>query len=354
MTILEQIFFYLGPIVFALAGLSLATYISIKKARQQPLVCPMNGECEAVTTSRFSKFFGIPVERIGIVYYLLVIIVFSLNAAIPWFLPDEALFFMTGITVGAFVFSCYLVFIQAFVLKKWCTWCLFSAGFSTFIFITAVAGANFDIAFLLAKYKTIIIILHALGAAIGVGTATVTDIFFFRFLRDYRISASEHETMKILSNIIWFALGLIVITGIGLFVPDVARLSHSAKFLTKVVGVAVIIVNGAFLNLMVSPRLMEISFGGEHEHVGGELHVLRKLAFALGAISISSWYVVFVLGMLKSIPVSFGTGVSIYALIVFAAVVISQIVDRNMVHSFSKARALESAAKGPQNPPEEM
>lgn len=336
MTIFEQIFFDLGPIIFALAGFALALYISIKKSRAQPLVCPLNGHCDVVTTSRFSKFFGIPVERIGVVYYALVAIVYTLHALIPWLLSDTVIFLVTGVTVGAFFFSAYLVFLQAFVIKQWCTWCLFSAGFSTLIFVTAIFGADIDIVTLLAKYKTLIIIIHALAAAVGLGAATVTDIFFFRFLKDYRISTGENEMMKTLSNIIWFALGMIVVTGIGLFIPESERLLESSKFMTKVVAVAVVIMNGTFLNLLVSPRMVEITFGEAHDHKSGELHFLRKLSFALGGISISSWYIIFILGSLKSIPLSFGSAVTIYFLILCFAVTVSQLLDRKMVRDYSK------------------
>lgn len=336
MTIIEQIFFNLGPIIFGLAGLSVASYVFFKKKKAQPMVCPLNGECDVVTRSKYSKFFGIPVELLGMLYYGFVILVYVIHNLIPWLLSDTAIFLMTGITIGAFVFSLYLIFIQAFVLKKWCTWCLFSAGFSTFIFITAVFGADINLVALLSEYRTGIIVLHALAAAIGVGTATITDIFFFRFLRDYRISESEHELMNTLSNIIWFALGLIVVTGIGLYLPESERLLDSSKFLTKVVAVCVVIVNGIFLNLLVSPKMMQMDFSEPHDHKKGEMHFMRKLSFALGGISISSWYIIFILGSLKSIPFSFGTAITLYALVLCFAVTASQLMDRRMVRSYKK------------------
>lgn len=339
MTLFEQTFFNIGPIIFGLAGLCVAGYVLLKKKRAQPMVCPLNGECDMVTSSKYSKFFGIPVEKLGVFYYGLIVVVYTLHNLVPWLLSDLVLFVMTGITIGAFIFSLYLIFIQAFILKKWCTWCLFSAGFSTFIFITAIFGLDFNLIAFLAQYKTAIIIIHALAAAVGVGTATVTDIFFFRFLKDYKISQSEHELMTTLSNIIWFALGMIVITGIGLYLPASERLLESSKFLTKVVAVSVVIVNGIFLNLVVSPKMMQMDFSGPHDHQKGELHFMRKLSFALGGISISSWYIIFILGSLKSIPVSFKTAVSIYALILCSAVIAGQVLDKRMIAKYKKERA---------------
>ncbi len=334
MTIFEQVFFNLGPVIFGLAGLSVASYVYIKKKTARPMVCPLNGECEVVTTSKYSKFFGIPVELLGILYYGLIVFVYVLHNLIPWLLSDTVLFFVVGMTIGAFIFSLYLIFIQAFVLKKWCTWCLFSAGFSTFIFITAIFGTQIDVVGFLATYKTPIIIIHALAAAVGVGTATITDIFFFKFLRDYKISESEKNLLDTLSNVIWFALGIIILTGIGLYLPASERLAESSKFLTKVVAVAVVTINGVFLNLVVSPKMLEMDFSNSEISQKSGTRFMRRLSFALGGISISSWYIIFVLGSLKSIPVSFKTAVILYGLVLCFAVVATQLLDRKMVRNY--------------------
>lgn len=171
-------------------------------------------------------------------------------------------------------------------------------------------------------FKTLqpgIVIIHALCAGIGVGAATVTDVFFMRFLKNYRISVREARTLDTLSEIIWVALGLLIFTGALLYLPNQEALHHSSKFLLKVVIVALLTLNGFVLNNKISPRLKDISFGEVHAH-RGELHVLRKLVFATGGISIVSWYTVFILGSLRSIPLPFTTLALIYA--GFLAVVI--------------------------------
>jgi uncharacterized membrane protein len=329
--ILEKVFFDLGPIIFGIAGFLLAAYVYSKKQKQENLVCPMNGSCDEVVNSRYSKFLGVPVELMGMFYYAFIILAYAYIFLNGDAVSDVFKFFMTGVTVGAFFFSVYLIIIQAFILRMWCTWCLFSAGFSTFIFITAVFGADFSLVSLLVEYKPVVVFFHAFSAAIGVGAATVTDIFFFKYLKDYKISESEHKTMETLSGVIWVALGLLVLTGIGLFLANSEVLMQSSKFLTKVVAVLVLILNGIMLNLVISPKMMEITFGDNFSHQKGELHFMRKLAFALGAISISSWYVIFILGSIKSIPVSIGTGISLYILLLCVAVIGSQIFDRVMI-----------------------
>lgn len=333
--IFQQIFFNFGPLIFGIAGFMLATYIYLKKKTAQPMVCPLNGECDLVTQSQYSKFLGVPVEKMGMVYYALVIVVYALHGFISDLLPDAVMFLMTGVTIGAFIFSLYLIFIQAFVLKKWCTWCIFSACFSTFIFITAVYGSDINLPAFLAQYKTPIIILHALSAAVALGAATVTDIFFFRFLKDYRISESENALMKTLSGVIWLALGVIIITGIGLFIPESERLLQSSKFLLKIVAVSVVTLNGVCLNLLVAPKMMSLDFSGGSDNIT-DLRNMRRLSYALGAISITSWYLIFILGNLKSIPLRFGPALLIYICVLVFAVTMSQVTDRKVVQAYKK------------------
>src|SRR3989338_1491242 len=104
---------------------------------------------------------------------------------------------------------------------------------------------------ILREYRTAILIFHLIAAAIGLGGATITDVFFFRFLKDFKISEMEFGILKVLSQVIWFALALVIITGIGLYLPASERLLVSSKFLVKMVVVAVIVANGVILNLLI-------------------------------------------------------------------------------------------------------
>ncbi|MDO8598804.1 MAG: hypothetical protein Q7S02_01720 [bacterium] len=181
---------------------------------------------------------------------------------------------------------------------------------------------------MLEALHTIATIAHLVGVAIGVGAATVSDVLFFRFLRDYRISKHEERVLAMLHPLFWIALGILVLSGVVLYLADPARLGASPKFQLKLVVVAVIILNGVFLNAVVSPRLRRISFGASHpSHHPGELHHLRHAAFASGAISITSWYGALILGSLRSIPVSFARGLLAYAVVLAGAVAASQIME---------------------------
>jgi uncharacterized membrane protein len=316
-------------IAAALGGLSLAWWIRRKKRTGGKMVCPLNSNCEAVVHSRFSRFLGMPVEALGIAYYAAAAASYLAFLLLPSAVPPVLGFLVLIATVAAFLFSAYLVFIQAFTLKQWCTWCLTSAGLCTVIFLTALSTSANELVEFLGVSRPIVLVLHAVGAAVGLGGATIADVLFFRFLKDFKISEWESEVLAALSQIIWFALAVLVVTGAGLYFSDMEALHKSSKFLVKVIAVGVIIVNGAFLNLLVSPKLVQISFGEKHDHHPGELHHMRKVAFALGAISITSWYFAFVLGSLRSVPIGFAPLLFAYLAVVAAAVFGSQLFERS-------------------------
>src|SRR3989338_3120849 len=315
----------------AFGGFLLAFYIRHKKQARETVICPLDSDCAAVLSSDYSTFFGLPIDILGLLYYGIVAVGYALFLAFPALASPLAVFGVLTLTITAFLFSLYLTFIQAFALKQWCAWCLMSAGICAIIFATALSVSEFGFISLLDRYHDLIVIGHFLGVALGLGAATITDIFFFKFLKDFRISEWEAEVMRTLSQIIWFALALLVLTGLGLYLPVAEELNQSAKFLVKMVVVAVIIINGAFLNLLVAPKLVKISFGEKHRHATGELHHIRKIAFALGAISIVSWYSAFILGMLRTLPIEFSSLLLIYLFILGGAIIGSQFMERFFV-----------------------
>lgn len=328
------LFSKIAVVFFAFLGFLLVLFIRHKKQHKEPLICPLKADCGAVINSKYSKFFGIDVTTLGLAYYAGLAFAYIVLLLRPMWATQEVVFLLLGITTVAFFFSIYLTSIQAFVLRQWCTWCLTSALMCLVIFVFVLRGASFNVVELLAQYKGLIVLIHAVGAAIGVGAVTITDVFFMRFLKDYRINHDEAATLHVLSNVIWVALGILIVSGIGLFVVNSAVLMITPKFLVKVLIVGVLVVNGVFLNLIIHPRLVDISFGERTVKAPGELHYLRKLAFAFGAVSIVSWYTVFILGSLRTVSLSFAAIFGIYLGLIILAVAGSQYFD----HLISKRK----------------
>ena len=131
----EDILVRLLIALLGLCGFWVAKYIhKHKKADSTPLVCPMKFNCHAVVHSGYSRFFGIPLEIYGMIYYTFIFIAYLYLAFISN-LPLPIIAFLIVLSFIAFIFSIYLTFVQIFILKEGCFWCFVSAAISTIIFI---------------------------------------------------------------------------------------------------------------------------------------------------------------------------------------------------------------------------
>lgn len=172
------------------------------------------------------------------------------------------------------------------------------------------------------NYFPFILGAHLVGVVLGFGGALISDILFFKFLKDFKITNNEASILHALSKVIWFGIGVIVLSGFFLFLSDIERYSMSSKFLTKMSVVAIIIINGIVLNFVVTPKLTSIAFG---ELKGS---AIRRIAFACGAVSITSWWAAFILGLMKTSPAPLHVMFSTYLFILAGAIIGSQILEK--------------------------
>lgn len=177
----------------------------------------------------------------------------------------------------------------------------------------------------LEVYRHAATLLHLFGVILGVGSATITDILFFKFVQNKHITGKEAKLMDILSSVIWVALFILVISGIMLYIPSMDRLNESGKFLTKAVGLLVLILNGLCLGYFVRPKLTKIDFSNNDVSRFGLSHLvnrkMRRWATVCGAISISSWYFIFILGGLRGVTFPVTHGLIGYAIILTCAII---------------------------------
>ncbi len=134
MQITNELLFKIAVSVLAFIGFWVARRIHQHKKTGAPLVCPIKFDCQSVVHSDYSKFLGLPVERVGMMYYMLA----SIGYFILIFLSQVHII-LIGILVllslVAFLFSIYLICVQIFILKKGCSWCFVSAFICILIFI---------------------------------------------------------------------------------------------------------------------------------------------------------------------------------------------------------------------------
>ena len=139
----SQSLWYVITALLAVMGFSIATYIRHKKVSMETFVCPIGHTCDAVIHSDYSRFLGIPVEYLGILYYGIIAFSYAALALRPDLNMPLVLLALLIVTTVAFLFSLYLTFIQAFALRQWCTWCLISAGLCTLIFSSTLHALEY-------------------------------------------------------------------------------------------------------------------------------------------------------------------------------------------------------------------
>ena len=130
-------------IALSVSGFFVAKYIRKHKKQNTPLVCPIRFDCHTVVHSDYSKFFGIPVEILGMIYYAFTALFYSGMLVLNYMyeLPEPLTFLLLPLvavfpllSLVAFLFSVYLIGVQIFILKKGCSWCIVSAIISAIIF----------------------------------------------------------------------------------------------------------------------------------------------------------------------------------------------------------------------------
>jgi len=127
--------------IAALAGFFVARHIWTKKKRDERFLCPIGFDCDTVVRSKFSTLFGVHLEIFGMLYYGAIAVSYFSFLAFPELYSRTVALATLVASAGAFIFSIYLIGIQFFAIKEWCSWCLVSAALCVIIFFSAIALA---------------------------------------------------------------------------------------------------------------------------------------------------------------------------------------------------------------------
>jgi uncharacterized membrane protein len=120
---------------FSLIGFLDAVYLTTEDYLNQSVICILTSGCQNVLTSQYSQIFGVPLALFGVIYYLIIIFC-SLS-----YLTNRnnlANYLLNYFTSVGFLVSLYLVYLQLFVIKAICFYCMISALTSTILFILSL------------------------------------------------------------------------------------------------------------------------------------------------------------------------------------------------------------------------
>ena len=122
-------------IILALIGFADSWYIYYKKTKKEKLVCILGDDCSKVINSKYSNILGMDNTVLGMLYYTFLIYIFWISNFNNFFnilLYSNILLVITGLAGSI---SLYLIYVQVYVLKDLCEYCLISAVINILIFI---------------------------------------------------------------------------------------------------------------------------------------------------------------------------------------------------------------------------
>lgn len=128
--------------ILALLGVLDSVYLLFAKlAYIGGLSCTISHGCDMVNSSSYSEVFGIPVSGIGLAGYLSLFVVALAGTQPRWLedpRPDWLLSLLAGLAVG---FTLYLSYVELFIIRAICQWCVVSQLLILAIFVLALIGA---------------------------------------------------------------------------------------------------------------------------------------------------------------------------------------------------------------------
>ena len=130
--------FRMGAALTALAGVFVSAYLWLYKLGRIGTLSCGSGGCETVQLSPYSRFAGIEVAAIGLGGYVVLLGLALLSLAPRNARSVGLINLLVGLSGVAVAFTLYLKYLEFFVIKAVCRWCVASAVLIAIFFVLAV------------------------------------------------------------------------------------------------------------------------------------------------------------------------------------------------------------------------
>lgn len=125
-------------VMLVLAAIGISGYLIYAQVSDTSVACVDTGKfnCDAVHGSTYSKLFGVPIAYLGFATNIGLLALLLLENRIP-FLQANGIALFFGIVLFGFLYSVYLVYLQAFVIESYCQWCLAHEALYAVLFVVS-------------------------------------------------------------------------------------------------------------------------------------------------------------------------------------------------------------------------
>ena len=128
-------------IALTVIGLLVSVYMTIYAITSNDNMCVGSQDCSVVNASKYSKVsiagIQIPVAVIGVAGYAAILGVLLLENKIA-FLQENGTLVFFGLALTGFLFTLYLIYLEVFLIRAYCPFCIASQSVMTLIFILSV------------------------------------------------------------------------------------------------------------------------------------------------------------------------------------------------------------------------
>jgi hypothetical protein len=169
----------------------------------------------------------------------------------------------------------------------------------------------------------IALVFHIIGVVIAVGSATIVDYLHLVGLRRANLEKGLVRIYPHISRLINISLVIIYLSGIALLIQK-PELITSPLFLTKLILVIIVTVNGFYLQRAVSPQLDKCVIKGNKYCT---TNVLYSSAIS-GSISIVTWYSILILSLTKNLGYTLTHFILAYVIVLALAITTSFSIER--------------------------
>lgn len=147
---MRKIYFWVF-VTLIMIGFADAVFLTWEHYTLTSVGCPISPwiNCLAVTSSKYSEIYGIPLALLGTIYYVFLFTFLFLGRGIGKNAKMFRHFFLLTSSVGV-LFSLYLIYVQAILIGLFCLYCLLSAAISFLVF-------GFTWVFLTNEWNTLVV-----------------------------------------------------------------------------------------------------------------------------------------------------------------------------------------------------
>lgn len=125
--------------IISLAGIFVAGYLSYIEITFEQAFCGPVGDCNAVQSSSYARVFGVlPVGVLGGIGYLAILAAWWVGRQKWGILSTYAPLTLFGMAFFGTIFSTYLTYLEPFVIKAVCIWCITSAILITLVMLASI------------------------------------------------------------------------------------------------------------------------------------------------------------------------------------------------------------------------